>query len=644
MNCQEARILLSAYRELNDSQSNELDTHLEACAACRQVLAQQDMVGERLHLLPALEPAPDAHAKLMQALATEHTRYLQRSTEAGTLAIPAPDFLKPYIREHVQKTARVTGITGKAKQTMGTPDTIAALSTAETGPLPVLSPKQRRRKAPMNQFTIMGLAAAFLLTMLTGGLVSLLVLASHNLSGSGTNISTSVTAPSQVTLASASTQTSYPNIVSAVASNGSIYYSAYGNGEQQWMIERVNDSRKNTTSTTNTASIQLLSTSSSEPLFVLAASHDWLIWLQMDTPQAIFQHSLHGQQKHSAIEAFSRKWTLYALPLNDSSANATSVMLANGIFYTNTAPSWVHTPIQGLSFVQQDTLLLTAVDAQGASHLTRYLLNGPNHTSSTDIATTSNGHVLTSPTADSSGTNIFWAEEWATSDNVLHGNIWEQQQSSSLIHGQHGWQPSIVTSQHLFRADETSFHPQVVGNTLFWLDTNPTSATTTTDVTGQGTPNAIDSANKSNATATTTPVPAKATTTPTFPVATRLDPVLYLAQADETLPGTLLSLPLDNLTAQPKVMSDGLAAAPQSGNNFILWQTSNGYQMYDTASTSPISVIVSSLPKNATFLAVNENTTVWMINPNGNGNTNTTGTGNLPTTVTFDWFNWPTNG
>ena len=642
MNCQEARILLSAYRELSDSRSNELDTHLEACPACRQVLAQQGMVGEKLHLFPALEPNPDARAKLMQALATEHTRYLQRSTASGTPAIPAPDFLKPYIKEHIQKTARVTSITGKAKQAKEAPDSIAALSTAETGPLPVLTPKQRRRVAPMNQFAIMGLAAAFLLTMLTGGLVSLLVLASHSLSGSGANVASSVTQLSQVTLANASTQTSYPNIVSAVASNGSIYYSAYGNGEQQWMIERVNNSQKNTPQPST--STELLPTSSSEPLFVLAASHDWLIWLQMDTPQAIFQHSVQGQQKHSAIEAFSRKWTLYALPLNSNSTDNIPVVLTNGVFYTNTAPTWVHTPIQGLSFIQQNTLLLTIVDAKGDSHLVRYLLDGSGHTASTTIATASNGHILTSPTADSSGMNIFWSEEWATSDNELHGNIWEQQQSSSQVHSKRGWQPSIVTSQHLFRNDETSFHPQVVGNTLFWLDTNPVSATTTSSITGQGTPNAVDSANKANATVTTTPVPAKATTTPTFPVATRLDPVLYLAQADETLPGTLLSLPLDNVTAQPKVMSDGLAAAPQSGTNFILWQTSNGYQMYETATASPIQVTVSSLPKNATFLSVNGGTTVWMVNANGNGTTGTTGTGNASTTVTFNWFNWPTNG
>ena len=629
MNCQEARILLSAYRELDDLQSIELDTHLEACPACRQELAQQSMVGERLRLLPIIEPAPDAHAKLMQALAAEHTRYLQRSTASTTPAMPAPDFLKPYIKEHVQKTASVTG---KKKLVVGTPDIIAAMSTAETGPLPILSPKQRRRKAPMNQFAIMGLAAVFLLTMLTGGLVSLLLLASHNLSGSRANIVTSVAQQSQVTLANASTQTVYPNIVSAVASDGQIYYSAYGDGSQQWMIERTNNSQK---STAPTASTPLLSTASSEPLFVLGVSHDWLIWLQLDTSQAIFQHTAQSQQKHNAISAFSRKWTLYALPLT-TSANTGSIVLTSGVFYTNTAPSWVHTPVQGLSFEQQNTLLLATVDAKGDSQLVRYLLDGPHHITSHIINTASNGHILTSPTANSNGTSIFWAEEWAASDNVLHGNIWEQQQSSSLVRGQHGWQPLVVTSKGLFRADETSFHPQVVNNTLFWLDTNPASATTASSITAQGTPNAVSTASKANA----TPTPAKTTTPQTFPIATRLDPVLYLTQVDETLPGTLLSVPLDNLAAQPKSMGDVLAAAPQGGTRFLLWQTSNGYQMYDTAAQFP--VVVSSLPKNATFLDVNGNTTVWMVNANGNGNANT-GTTNATTTVTFNWFSWPGN-
>jgi len=634
LNCNEARILLSAYRELDDIQSIELDTHLEACPACRQVLAQQSVVGERLHLLSTLAPAPDAHSKLMQALAAEHTHYLQRSSAAGTSAIPAPDFLKPYIKEHVQKTAHVTQ---NRKQTAGTSDSIAAFSTAETGPLPVLSPQQRRRKAPVNQFAIMGLAAAFLLVILAGGLVSLLLLAGHSLSGSGDIAS--LIKPSQVTLSSYTAQTAYPNIVSAVASNGNIYYSAYGNGEQQWMIERVNSPQK---TTTNTSSTPLLSTSSTEPLFVLGASHDWLIWLQLDASQAIFQTSSQGQPKHSAIEAFSRKWTLYALPLTTNSTNNTPMTLTSGVFYTNTAPSWVHTPVQGLSFVQPDTLLLATVDAKGDSQLSRYLLDGSNRTPSTVIATSSNGHILTSPTADSTGKNIFWSEEWFTSDNVPHGDIWEQQQSSSLVYGQHGWQPSVVTDKHLLRTDETSFHPEVVNDTLFWLSTDPTSATSTANgVTGQGTPNAVATTSKAKTTATGTPLPVKATTSPAFTVTTRLDPVLYLAQIDETLPGTLLALPLDNLTSQPKVMSNGIAAAPQSGARFILWQTNAGYQMYDTEAQLPVTV--TSLPRNATFLSVNNDTTVWIVNANGNG-TASTGTNNVMATVTFNWFSWPSNG
>lgn len=634
MNCNEARILLSAYRELSDSQSNELDTHLETCPACRQVLAEQGVVGERLHLLSPLEPAPDAHTKLMRALAAEHTHYLQRASASGTSAIPAPDFLKPYIKEHVQESASVTYTLHKTKPVAGTPDNITALSTAETGPLPMLSPRQRRRKAPINQFAILGLAAAFLLTMLTGGLVSLLLLASRGLSEPTAKVTSSFTQQSQVALESYTTQTAYPNIVSAVASEGNIYYSAYGNGQQQWMIERVNGTQKNVTNITST---QLLSAASTEPLFVLAASPDWLLWLQLDTPQAMYQHVTQGQQKHIAIEGFSRKWTLYALSLTTADANNTSINLTSGTFYTNTAPTWVHTPVQGLSFPQADTLLLATVDAKGNSQLTRYLLNGPNHTTSTVIATASNGHILTSPTADSTGTQIFWSEEWFTSDNVPHGNIWEQQQSSSLVHGQHGWQPLVVTDKHLFLADGASFHPQVVNDTLFLLSTAPINTSSTPNA--QGTTNAVGTVSKTNVEPTGTAAPTKVTTPPTFPITTRLDPVLYVTQQDETLPGILLSIPLDNLAAQPKVMSDGLAAAPQSGTRFLLWQTSNGYQMYDTEAHQPVSV--SSIPKKATFLAVNGNMTVWMLNANGNGtSTSGTGTNNPEATVTFGWFDW----
>ena len=623
--------MLSAYRDLSDSQSNELDTHLETCPECRQVLAQQSIVGERLHLLPALEPDPDAYTRLMRSLAAEHTSYLQRSSESATPAVPAPDFLKPYIKEHIQETARLSRSSSLSRHTTrenSSIPSIAAFSTAETGPLPVLSPKRRRQRPRMNQFAILGLAAAFLLTMLTGGLVSLLLLASHSLSGSGSGVTASLSQLSQVTSLNATIQTSYPHIVSAVASNNHIYYSAYGDGEQQWMLEHVDNASKGATST------PLLSTASSQPLYVLAASQDWLVWLQLDTAKAVYQHPT--QQKFNAITGYTRDWNLYALSLTNTSAENAPVTLASGVFDTSTVPAWVHTPVQGLSFAQADILLLTTIDAKGDSQLTRYLLNNTGKFTTSVLATASNGHILTSPTADSTGTYTFWSEEWLTADNMLHGNIWERLASSELTHGQHGWQPSITTNTFLFRSDEASFHPQVVNDTLFLLSTGSTDTSTAT---GQGTPGTTGTQGTSKV--VSTPAPIKVTNPPAFSITTRLNPALYSTQVDETLPGMLLGLPLDNLIAEPKVMSNALAAAPQGGTSFLLWQDSTGYQMYDTYAN--LSVSVNNLPRNATFLAVNGDTTVWITNQSSNGASNGSSTSTGMTPITFSWFNWSSN-
>jgi len=81
VNCIQAQALLAAYRELKDDQfdSTELDEHLEGCSACRQALAQYSLVSDQIHSLPAIQPAPDMREKLMQALAAEHSRFLQES-------------------------------------------------------------------------------------------------------------------------------------------------------------------------------------------------------------------------------------------------------------------------------------------------------------------------------------------------------------------------------------------------------------------------------------------------------------------------------------------------------------------------------------------------------------------------------------
>src|SRR5712692_8240571 len=122
--------MLAAYRELKYEEVDtiELDVHLEQCASCRQALARYIFISEQVRSLPVLESPPEMHAKLMRALAHEQLQLIQRSAP-GT--VPTPEFLKPYLQEHAQST-HVT-------------DSIAAFSTADTGPIPIISAKRKQR-------------------------------------------------------------------------------------------------------------------------------------------------------------------------------------------------------------------------------------------------------------------------------------------------------------------------------------------------------------------------------------------------------------------------------------------------------------------------------------------------------------------
>ena len=594
--------MLAAYRDIEKGDTTELDVHLEQCAACRDVLAQQSIVGDHVRLLPTLEPAPDAHDKLMRALATEHANFLQRSSHThASSASSVPDFLKPYMKEQTYTAAERR-------------NTLTTFSTAETGPLPMLQARRKKRIAPMGQFAVLGLAASFLMVFLVGGLVSMLLLANH---GSNNIASTtSITPPSLVAPISYTTTTMYPHISSAVATREHIYYSAYGDGNTQWMIEQVDGSAKNATST------PLLAKGSNNPLFVLGATQNWLIWLQFDTPQRGLQTHTIG---HTGTASLTRHWSLNALPLS-TSYNGTqsfghSITLQQGTFDTATVPSWVYTPVQGLDFTQQDTLLTATVDAKGDAQVTRYQLSTERTTTTTTIAATNNGHIFTSPTATADGSRIFWSEEWFTDDMQPHSNVWMQQTTQAITRQNGAWRSSITVDKQLFLADEASFHPQVINDTLFLLTTSDPATQTPRKPDATSTPTA------SSVQVTATPV----STTPIIPRFTNV----YAPQIDESIHGTLLAYALDDSLAAPTVLSsDNTAAAPQGGTRFLLWQSSNGYQMYDAVAKS--SVVVKNSTSNAAFLTVNNNTAVWVaaenpVAPSKGG----------VQTATFSMFNWP---
>lgn len=598
MNCNQARSMLAAYRELKHRQTDttELDVHLEQCAECRHVLAQQSVVGNRVRLLSPLKPDPNAHEKLMHALAAEHSHFLQRSSHAhASSSSSVPDFLKPYMKEQAQASSK-------------TSDSLRAFSTAETGPLPVIQMKRKKRLAPTGQFAVLGLAASFLMIFLIGGLASLLVFANHGVTG-GSNIA-SITRPSLIAPVSYTAETSYPHIASAVATRDHIYYSAYGDGETQWMLEQVQGTPKNATST------PLLAKSNSSPLFVLGASQQWLIWLQFDAPQ----RGTQGQhQRHTP--SITRTWSLHALslasPHGASKPFGNSITLQHGTFDTATLPTWVHTPIQGLWFIQQDILLVTSLDAKGNAQLVRYLLNSDRSVIATSIATASGGHILTSPTATVNGMRIFWSEEWFTNDLQPHSTLWTQETTTDVEHNHNVWRPTIHVDKRVYSTDEGLFHPQVINDTLFLLSTSGSSAT-------QSTPNATP---RSVAQAKNTPVS-------TAPVTSRFTNV-YATQIDESIHGTVLAFSLSDPTAPPTTLSsESTAAALQAGTNFLVWQSSTGYEMYDAFAKSAIEVRNST--KGAAFLAVNGDSAVW-ITPENSSTQQTMGV----QTATFNMFNWP---
>jgi hypothetical protein len=318
---------------------------------------------------------------------------------------------------------------------------------------------------------VIGLAAAFLMLLMMGGLTSMLILARGkpvSIQPASINIQQSQVTPNLYT-----TNTSYAHVVSGIADNDSIYYTAYDN-QANWMLEKLDIKQ----SGQKQESAPLLPTASHSPLIVLESANSWVTWLQFDAPKVI---SAKKSQDHSTNKHTVRTWSLHVLYLGTEIADQPYVSrtLMSGSFDDSTAPDWTHSPIQGTWFLN-NSLLIASIDAKGVSHLDQYNLQ--TGTSTRLASTTTDGHILTSPTASADGSDIYWAEEWQSNGSLLHGNIWTQQiRQASPGYGR--WQPHTEGHIFLLRDDETSFHPQVINNTLFLISTSTasTSANTVSD-------------------------------------------------------------------------------------------------------------------------------------------------------------------
>lgn len=622
--------MISVYRELKseETETTELDVHLEACAACREVLASYTRIGEQMRSAPVFTPQQDMHAKLMKVLADEQLKFLQKSAP-GT--VTTPEFLKPYLQERAEETQ--------------SQDDIAAFSTAETGPLPFIPARHKRRSLRVGQFGVLGLAAAVLILIMMGGLTSLLMLERNNPT-SIARTSNSVNRPTEVDQKIYTTATLYPNVTSALPIGNSVYYTAYGDGanSNSWMLMQFDRGTQ--------ASKALLDSPSSDPLIVLSVSHSWLVWLQYSNSPIIGHADLpNGNDSYSP----QRSWSLHYLSLLPQTQNAsspqvqpqpkksqneqkkttplkqslplindptlanlpTAFLLSEGTFDTDTAPAWVSTPIQGsLLLGDSDTLLVTQIDQKGISHLVSYQLGQTGKTArGQQLATAPAGHVFAWPTATSTGLQMYWADEWVAADGVLHSNVWQRQTSEQTLRHRGHLEEVNTYTQQVFLGDGMSFQPQVVSDTLFLLSTSEIKVEGQNAVAPNG-----------------TPFPTSATDTLVH-FTPRTDPGVYAAPADASIHGTLFLIPLSGLAIGTESMlgTVGQSTGYQAGSNYVIWQDSTGYQMYDVTRQSD--VVINDTLNAASLLAVNGNTTLWF-----SANSMNAAPSKL-TLMTFSWSN-----
>ncbi|GER89318.1 hypothetical protein KDW_34800 [Dictyobacter vulcani] len=639
MNCHQARAQLAIYREQKQDPTKmpELEGHLAHCADCKAAYAQYQLVGDHIRSMPAIEPAPDARHKLMQALAAEHVRFLQHAPASAT-STPTPVFLGPYLKDLAAKTART--------------NSLAAFSTADTGPLPIIQSTRPRRIRQTQHFAIIGLAASFMVVVMLGGLISLLLLANQGqpvVSLPSNTASIGHPEVAQADPAIAATQTLYSHVVSASTSNDTIYYSAYDHNAN-WMLEKFDTTGD---PTTNRASTALLTHPSTRPMIILGSSENWLLWLQMEQSKAT--NGKQAQQSDTTINTLEGTWSLKALYMGKSQSTTTSntqkiesddsikpLTLYTDNFNKARVADWVTSPIQGLSFYHNHALV-SLLDSKGIAHLLNYQFAQDSLERKTEIATAKDQHVLTSPTATNDGYSIYWADEWLSTDQKLHSNIWTQQAENSQPSQIGRWMPHSIARTYVYRNDEHSFRPQLVNGTLFMLNTsttsNPTPATPTVQATA--TPTSLATP-KNSATPT---VQASATATPQDVTnlllnPTEVDPTVLTPQLDAHVSGKLLAFSANGMTPETTTINDNeILTGLQSGGAFLIWQNSaSDFKMYDTRAKVMVNGINNINRDSAAFVSVNNTTVIWTkyLSPD-----NTQQDPNGESNVVFNTLKWP---
>jgi hypothetical protein len=634
LNCRQTRALLAIYREvkLNQTDRHAIEAHLSQCAACRKAQEQYNFTGEGLRILPRIEPLPDARTKLLQTLASEHVRFIQY-TSASTTAMPTPAFLAPYLRDLAQNAAHANNL--------------VAFSTADTGPIPIVQgPPKRRPIYQIKHFTIIGIAASFLMMLLVGSLTSLVLLTQNG--NSITTPSLIIHQPNDVRPVNYTATSVYPHVASAVASGHDIYYTTYNDDESSWQLEQFDEKANSSTA--------LLPQPSTQELIVLGSSANWLVWLQIDLPNAVSSASQSAdsasqdatnpanQANNDPNTTLTRAWSLHADYLG-SATPFSDRELTSKTFRPSTVPSWINRPIQGISLFQ-NTLLAAIIDEQGISHLQSYQLDPVKPITQTELATASKDHFLTSPTANSDGTAIYWAEEYiSNASGQPSSDVWTLQTVDASPTNAGRWTAHQTSEKYAFRSDGQSFHPQIVNDTLFLLSVNQANANMLGTI---STPDAMPSPTPLATAQTNATVTVGPTATPTAAIdlaslpegAINLDPKIFPPQIDTTLTGRILSFTTSGVAeALPQFDNTQIVTAVQGGTGFLLWQGTDGstFGMYDVVAKAPVEVSDNVFPQSVAFLEVSGDTAISVTVPqNGKGQGS-----QASRPVTFDTFRWP---
>ena len=407
--------------------------------------------------------------------------------------------------------------------------TLAQISRAVTNPeLPAISAESLKHSRPVQSGTtlasraagrrnrvrvsLVAAAAVLLISLLGARLISLI--GTSALGNSATNLGTA--GLSRIMRYQLAGRFAFPT--SAMASASWLVYTAADNSHQTMIF--AENRRTNRT-------VQLLLVPSSSSLTVRALTDRWVIWSIGDGVS-------------------SSSWRLYASALA-TAGTTPPVVLVDSSAASPTTPATL-----GGIWADGDTVLLAGAPRSGPGELLKFDLSRGTPAATVISHGQTAGDILTDPAFDSG--SYYWADVWFDSTSGLHSSIWRGNGQSA--------------NQEI-SYDQSSFHPQVEGSTLVYVDISGLPQMTT---------------------------PAGAATPDTdIQMLHSLD-----GELDERNQGTGQLWQISASVQVPTV---------ELGGTVLLWQDGSALHAYDVNTRKPLAVDTQLQP--ATFAGVTDSSLVW---------------------------------